>query len=284
MERTPPFQDMPSIWGLQLLHYLLIADVIEKAHLGDREAALAGLEAAFRLSASLAVRPELASQFGVMRLARLDLRVARALRPTTQAWCARVTAHSYRKSLLSGLQYEAWAISHYARTETLIVYLNGPIDRPSTLFGRWVMGPLASPYVRLCVANYSRILAEAVRDVQTENPCTFDAKAHDAGLADSVPEWNVVGGLAADGTIRGIGQSWASAGRVDLDAELTATLLEIEAAGKGGPWPPNVPPIISAVCPGLVWTYAVDADGTMSVTPSITPRSDGLPVAVMATR
>jgi hypothetical protein len=281
--RTPPFGDLPPLFEVSELHDLFIADAMERRHAGDREAALARLEAACTLSGSLAARPEMVSQVSAVRLASHELGVARTLRPSTQAWRERVAAHSYRKSILSALQYEAWVASHYVRSETLIFYLNGMIDRPSTFLGRWVMGPLASPWLRVCVANYSRMVAETARDLQRENPCTFDANSYDASRADAVPRWNIFGRFAEFGTIAS-GGYWVSAGRLDLDRELTGTLLAIEADRQGGPWPASVPPIASEVCSGLVWTYAVDTKGTMSLTPSIAPRNYGLPAAIQATR
>jgi hypothetical protein len=134
------------------------------------------------------------------------------------------------------------------------------------------------------VANYSRILAEGVKEVKTKDPCTLDYAAFDAEAQKRVPRWNRVARDAMS-IVGSLGKLWVVAGRRDVDAELTAVVLRIEAERKGGPWPATMAPIQSTVCSGMTWTCSVAGD-TMTLVPSIKVQGtekDGLPVEVQVT-
>ncbi len=171
---------------------------------------------------------------------------------------------------------EAWLAAQVARRgATLGELATGRTEPGQTALRRWA----EVQFVRLCVANYSRILARMVADLQ-EVPCDHDMDAFNKRVVESVPAWNNVArgflGLPRDPSRTKLPQiyTWQGAVRASLEAELTERVLRARAqreASAEGSWPSELPSQESATCPGMRWAYRVSPEGVLSIALEGTP-------------
>ena len=75
-----------------------------------------------------------------------------------------------------------------------------------------------------------------------------------------LPRWNVIGGIVVPNLVGAVHRL----GRLEFEVELTARLLELEAAhDDSGAWPETLPGDDQSVaCPADRWIYDVAPDGS----------------------
>jgi hypothetical protein len=246
---------VPNLLGHIDLQKLLIADALAAVATGDRETALADLEAGWILMQALGGSPFLIAELIAMSGARLIVGTLRQVEDPPFLWHDRLTGHDFRQEVIQSLKYEGW---HWTR-----------IGGPWTVGGvEWwggkLLGSVAEPYVRFCLAHTSDDYRERVTNLEAIGAiCDHDLSARRADLDLSIPDWNLVGGMVPNfsGIHRRIAQ-------LELDMELTVKLIELEQGRRanGGAWPDTPQGIAdSRACPGDRWIYQVSPDGEMTL-------------------
>ena len=233
---------VPNLLGHIDLQRLLLGDAVTRFEAGDRPTALADLEASWQLNRSLRDDPVLITQLIAMSNLRMQLGVLRQVGRLPLVWRDRLDEHDYRQSFLAGMQLDAWLPSQLTDAASWIQELGVLYALKDTL---------AKPYFELCAADISNAMRKRL-DNLARLAVLCDTDLGERGTADldiTVPTWNKYGELLApnlDDTIYRLA-------RLEIDLELTAKLVELEAAreGNGGRWPESLPGIEdSRVLPG----------------------------------
>jgi hypothetical protein len=241
---------MPNLIGQLHLVKLLLTDALVRSAGGDRDGAFDSAEACWRLTTSLRDDPFLIVQSMAISNTRFVAGALRRLQPTSPEWRERLFSHDYRKSLLRALQFESWI---WIRLDDGGLLLAGNGLRKAVI-------SVTKPYVSYCASDLSedfrrRLVVLDSREFLCDESLNF---------AIPVPWWNFIGRVAASD----FGNVPDRLGRLEVDLELTAKLIEINAAreNNGGVWAPTLPGIErSAACPRDRWLYDVGADGKMTI-------------------
>lgn len=256
---------IPPLGPHRWLANVLAADALVSDDRGDTVSAGRDVEALWRLTDSLRPRPELITQLVVMVL---DMRALRTLQrvslESAAAWSDReraLDAYDAREGLERALTLEAWMWHQLADSVSVtwldwghaIAAADEPDDddlRPPVV--RYLADPLASPFLRLSMANTMLVGQQMVENVATADPCVA---AGGDGLQPDVPGWNTIGQIVVPTLMR----SYQSALRHALILELTGEVLAAKQARlDGGAWPASgsVP---SSVCGD--WTWVTETSG-----------------------
>ena len=247
---------IPNLVGHIDLQKILLSDALANAQRGDRQRALAGFEASWRLNQAIRDEPMLMVQLMSVNGAHLHVGALRQIENVPSEWLERLFEHDFRESLVTALRYEGWM---WTRLEEPLELA----DLPS--IGKSLMSSVMKPYFRYCLSDMSEDYRERVENLDTvAGICDYDLSRWQADLDVRVPRWNVIGGILQpylDGTLRRLA-------RLELNRELTVKLLELEAVRRAddGRWPVSMPGIeVSSACPREHWVYEVSADGAMTL-------------------
>jgi hypothetical protein len=246
---------IPNLLGHINLQRLLSADALARASRGDNDGALRNLEASWKLNETLRTDPALITQLVSMAIARIQVGTLRHLDPVPAVWSERVLSHDYKNSLVAALRFEGLV---WTRLDEVYPYTQ---QRSA-----WqaVVTTASKPYVRWCATDIGESWRQRVVKLsELDWFCDRDFSAVGADLAIDVPWWNRVGHAVA---IPNLAATPIRVGRYELDAEITAKLLELRRARRenGGRWPDSVPGIrTSRVCPEDAFVYGVADDGTL---------------------
>ena len=246
---------IPNLIGNINLQKLLLADALAHGAGGDHEGALECLEASWKLNAALREDPVLITQLIAIAVTRMQVGTLRQLREVPEVWRERLAEDSFRDSFLVALQLESriWIQADDLSMMNLA---------PNLL--QKVSASVTKPYAQFCLASFSDQMRERLESLAAAQAlCDGDPGYHGADLNVEVPRWNVIGGIIAPT----LGNALERLARLELDVELTARLLELEAArSEGGGWPDPAPEFeASRCCPEERWDYRVGPDGAMSI-------------------
>jgi hypothetical protein len=247
--------EMPiaNLLGHINLQRVMAAGALAKASDGDAEGALADLDAAWRLNTTLQRDPVLIAQLVSMAIARHHVGVLRRIDDVPREWADRIRQHDYKRSMIDALHADGLIWSQYDSMYAM---------RPNKSALQSLVDTASRPYVRLCVTD----LSESWRRRLVEFAAFDFVCDRDLAIFNvDVPWWNKIGGTFAAYANPNLANAPRRIGRYELDAELTAKLIELRAARRanGGRWPAVVPGIdVSTACPDDRFDYRVGADGT----------------------
>jgi hypothetical protein len=240
----------PGPFGHRSVQNVLAAHALTRLKKGDTAAAMASIEAGWRINAVLRSRPEVISQLMAQVADSVLLGVLRKAPPSNE-WSVRVVEHDHRAAMLMSTQMEAWSFSRLARssdrgtlsrTHGMLHGLTGPGVRT-------LADQLGGPYVRLAAGNHARALRRIAADMKIEDVCGLDRAALDTLLEQHRSRWN----LFSRNVLRNQLNALQASGRRALDAELTQKVLARRALrGKGT--------MASTVCSAVSWQYEVIGD------------------------
>lgn len=249
-------QVRPTFAGFVKLQRLLVADALEKNRLGQTEAAIANLEASWRLNQALRDRPELNSQIVALIVAKTQAGALRKIKRLPAVWQQRLMEHDYRQSFLVALNWESWLVADLIRKTS-------PLAKPSPSGLSSVWYSIRQPYFRLAALDAASKMRQAYRSLPQQNSCLFDAQAFDMNLDTSLAIWNAEGG----DTLFGFAQQWRTAGFLMVDLELTQKVLNTKAAIAQSPATSiSSTRRPSLICPEAQWIYRVSPDDAWTLT------------------
>jgi hypothetical protein len=240
---------LPNLLQIISLEKILAADALAALSRGDREAAMADLEAGWRLGDALGARPELISSLVTIGSLRYPVAVLRRVDGAGPAWRARLVAYSPRDCVARSYEFETAAMLELGDM--------GSSGGPPTLLRR-VGDLLGRPYLRLSFAGAADTVLEMVRIAEAAGPCPEGLGPKMVEAIGAIPKWNVLAKIA----VPNINPSWGRAYRFQLDLELTEKILILKEARdkNGGAWPEAVPDIESSACPNGAWSYTRSPD------------------------
>ena len=149
-----------------------------------------------------------------------------------RSWADRIRQHDYKRSILDALHADGLI---WSRLDSMY-----PAQRNRSPL-RSLVDTATRPYVRLCLTDLSESWRQRlVEFAEADFVCDRDL----AVFHIDVPWWNRIGATLA---VPNLAEAPGRIGRYELDAELTAKLIELRAARRanGGRWP--------AVGPGRRW-------------------------------
>ncbi|HEY9749545.1 MAG TPA: hypothetical protein V6C63_12750, partial [Allocoleopsis sp.] len=265
-------QVRPTFVGFVRLQRLLVIDALEKNRLGQTEAAIADLEASWKLNQVLRDRPELSSQVVALVVAKTQAGTLRKIKQLPPVWQQRLMEHDYRQSFLVALNWESWLVADSIRNADVLA-------QPQPLaWSQRFLSSLRQPYLRLAALDAADKMRQAYRSLPQQDSCRFDAPAFDRGLDTSLAAWN----NEREATLFGFAQQWRTAGFLMVDLELTQKVLKTKAAIAQSPATSvSSTRRPSLTCPEAQWIYRVSPDDAWSITFSQvlkrpTPEAKGL--------
>ena len=249
-------QVRPTFAGFVKLQRLLVADALERHRLGQSEAAIASLEASWRLNQALRDRPELMSQTVALIVTKTQAGTLRKMNQLPPVWQQRLMEHDYRQSFLAALNWESWLVADVIRNTDRLA-------QPHHSLQQKFWHPIRQPYLRLAALDAASKMRQAYRSLPQQNPCLFDAHAFDMDLDTSLAVWN----NEREVSLFGFAQQWRTAGFLMVDLELTQKVLKTKAAiANPQPRPMNAAHRPSLVCPQAQWIYQASPDQGWSLT------------------
>jgi hypothetical protein len=219
-------QPIPNWLGPLGLNRLLVLEARLRLEEGKRDEADSILEAGWRLTEAVrANSPLLISQLIGQAMLRSELALLRegggAPRSASWAslWRPRLAGLDLGRKTLIALQAECFGSYQAARREWPL--------------GRETRSPVPRWVVRWALWDYSRRCHRAFADLETRDVRTFDADAFFEELKEKyIPRWHTVGRLLLPNFL----DAWPKAVRRELEAELTALVLEEgDRLARGGP-------------------------------------------------
>lgn len=248
---------IPNLLGHIDLHKLLTADALARLHGGDREGALAGLEATWKLHRSLLEDPLLIEQLIAIAETRGALGLLRKIDSPPEPWRDRLFEDDFRERFLEALTFEGWVLAQVGESEHTVSRGQGLLDR--------TVETLAGPYVRYRLAVVSDRHRRQMEDFSRVRVlCDENLGRFGPSLEAPLPWWQ----RAIPDPLPDFTGSIERLARLEVDLEMTAKILEIEAMRRAGDegWPERIPGIErSSVCPDDSWTYSRAPAGSVSL-------------------
>jgi hypothetical protein len=239
---------IPNLLGHIDLQKLLVTDALVRVHGGDTAGAQRSLEAGWRLMQALRDSPILISQLIAIADARMLAAALRQLEQPAAAWSRRLAEHDFRASFLEAMRYEGWVWTQYEDGTLAGAGDVGPMTR--------LFGGVAKPYWSLCVADASDAWRERLdRLAGVRGICDYDLSLYGADLKIDLPRWNQIGKIV----VPNLAGAVHPLGRLELELELTARLLELERSASS---PGDAR---SDACPRDRWIYETGEDGSMGL-------------------
>lgn len=235
---------IPHYLGVLMLQKLLLLDAGQQLRAGHETQAGEILETSWRLNQAVADNnPSLITQLVAQAVTRLQQPILRSFHRAPAGWPARLLRLDLQSRVLLALQYETFS-AHRSAT----------LDRP---IPDVELGPKWQAVLRWAVWDYARRFSAMLEDLPRRDVRGFDPDAFDRECQASIPRWQYVARLLHPG----FWDVWPRGARVDLEAELTALILEErERLAAGGP-PRTVDRRPSRV-KGLSWIYEDIPGGT----------------------
>lgn len=218
---------MPNLLGLTRLQKILAGKALQLARAGEPEAALEAVEAMWRISESLAARPELISQLVVAAQLRLTAGLLRKIPGPSFGWETRLRDLDFFDAFLAALQNDPW----HAPSE-----------------------PEIAPTIEIMARIYRRFVDSLVRS----DACAWTKeslqRSWDVAASGENGVEQILIGISSE-SINDMLLRWRS---VLLDSEFTVLVLQAKgekAASRKGEWPPGLPDLESSVCPRSFYSY-----------------------------
>ncbi|MFY9824790.1 MAG: hypothetical protein WAM82_25655 [Thermoanaerobaculia bacterium] len=235
---------IPNYLGLLTLQKVLLLEAREQLQAGREAQAAEVLETSWQLNEAMADNnPVLITQLMAQAVIRLQQPVLRSFPKAPAGWPARLLHLDRRSRTLRAL-----------RCESFSAYLTSTFER-SIRDARW--GSRPQTLLRWLLWDYARrfsAMAETLpqRDLRTFNPDAFDREQR-----ATIPRWQII----AYTLLPNFGEFWPRSARIELEAELTALVLEErERLAAGGP--PRSTDRRPSRVQGLSWIYEDLPDGT----------------------
>jgi hypothetical protein len=235
----------------------LAVDALAKIARGDSGRAVRNLEASYVLGECLAHRLELTSQIAAVALQEFQAGLVRKLDPVPPHWRGRLQEAYNGEPLRKAFAYEAYNCRERGRRVSTV-----PFYRKMARNERLLWRTFGRLWYRLSMADVSSSYLEQMRELEKLGPCALDYFGPAREIGRSLPWWNTLGKMG----LLNLGQYWERGIRLQVDAELTAKVLDIREARdrNGGAWPPSVPGIEVSRCSKARFVYAVK-DGAVSL-------------------
>ncbi len=233
---------LPNYLGLLALQKLFLLDAAEQLRAGREKQAGEILDASWRLNEALSDNnPSLVTQLIVQAVIRLQQPILRIFPRSPAGWPERLRHLDLQSRILRGLRYEAFGAHRAASLDPSIL---GIKPRPRTL-ARWA------------IWDYARRLSAILDDLPRQDVRTFDPDAFNREKLKSIPRWQTVARLM----LPNFWDSWPKSAHVELEAELTALILEErDRLAIGGP--PRPANRRASRVKGLSWVYEDLPGGT----------------------
>ena len=235
---------IPHYLGVLMLQKLLLLDAGQQLRAGHERQAGEILEASWRLNQAVADNnPSLTTQLVAQAVTRLQQPILRNFPRAPAGWPARLLRLDLQSRALRGLQYETFS-AHRSAT----------FDRP---IPDVELGPKSQAILRWAVWDHARRFSAMVEDLPQRDVRGFDPDAFDRECQASIPRWQYVARLL----LPGFWDVWPRGAHADLEAELTALILEErERLAAGGP--PRSTNRRPSRVKGLSWIYEDITGGT----------------------
>jgi hypothetical protein len=256
---------IPPLVGIRELQSVLLVRSLEASDHGHPDAAARALEAAWKHADSLSLRPDLMSQLMALMAARHQNGVLRLLRKPSAVWKDRFAARDYRRRFDVAYRNEAQGERILAEQ---YMGLGDFGTGPSRGAAGAALRVVSAPYVRMSLANASKVMRTARAEIAGADLCSLDPAATAGKIEAAIPHWDVLGR-----SVPNLFRAWGTVRERMLDDERTA--LIVDARSSSGAPPADRP---SSVCPAVTWTIRPEADGRLAVAASAAlPFSEGRP-------
>ena len=236
---------IPNYLGLLMLQKLLLLDASERLRAGDEAQAQEVLEASWRLNQAMSDNsPSLIAQIMGQAVIRLQQPILRRFSRAPAGWRERLLHLDLQARTLRSFQCEAFAAHRSASRDRPIAGLPG--------------GPAAQFLARWTLWDYSRRFSAMIERLRRRDVRSFDPAAFHREQLASIPRWQAAARLL----LPDFWDRWPRSAHVELEAELTALVLEErERLAAGGV--PRAAGRSSRVA-GLSWIYQ-DLPGATTV-------------------
>lgn len=224
---------LPHLLGHMYLARLLQASALDRARTGDR-GAWDDLEASWSLTRGLWKRPELISWLIALAIARNTNAIARKLPVPEPAWLREMQQFDYKRSALTALQAEAWAMKEG-------VYIETTVDDESGLVRR-ITDVIMAPYTEMSAADLIEAERRTAHVAATNESCHFRAEEAPRRVA----WWNIPARSVPAPNINAI---WQRLFRFRAELEATDRALRLR---KGAP------PLETSGCADGKWVYSAN--------------------------
>lgn len=235
---------IPNYVGILMIQKLLLLDAREQLRAGRETQAGEILETSWRLNQAVADNsPILITQLIAQAVIRLQQPILRSFPRAPAGWPERLCHLDQQSRILLGLQAETFS-AHLTST------FERPLPTPNWTHKQVVPRWAIWDYARRSSAMFEKL---SQRDVRSFDPETFDREQR-----ASIPRWQFVARLL----LPNFWDLWPRSAHVELEAELTALVLEErERLAAGGP--PRATHRRPSRVKGLSWIYEDIPDGTV---------------------
>ncbi|MFY9823459.1 MAG: hypothetical protein WAM82_18910 [Thermoanaerobaculia bacterium] len=235
---------IPNYLGLLTFQKVLLLEAREQLRAGREAQAAEVLETSWQLNEAMADNnPSLITQLIAQAVIRLQQPVLRSFSKAPAGWSERLLHLDRRSRTLRALQCENFS-----------AYLTSTFDRPirDAMWGR-----RPQTLLRWMLWDYARRFSGMVETLPQRDVRTFDPDAFEREQRSTIPRWQIIARIL----LPNFGEFWPRSARIELEAELTALVLEERErlAASGPPRPTNRRP---SRVQGLSWIYEDLPDGT----------------------
>lgn len=226
---------------------VLFAHAFEAARRGDDSAAIADLDAAWRLCEALRARPEYLAVLAALDLARERTGVIRSVDLAAAGWSTALFAETEPRALLQSRAFEDW------RLLADVGLLRAP---PLTPRPWWRRGPVR----RVSAARHSLLSAQLARRLLERPACGPGSLL--SGWEPGLEERLEPRGPVHEQTEHHAPLLWTRLGALHAEVDLTRMVLALrEVRNREGRWPPSLPALEGATCRGTSWRYSLSESG-----------------------
>jgi hypothetical protein len=235
---------IPNYVGVLTLQKLFLLDAREQLRAGREAEAGEILETSWHLNQAVADNsPILITQLIAQAVIRIQQPVLRSFPRTPARWPERLLHLDQQSRILRALRCEAFS-SHLTST------FSRPIQGMT-------LGPKAQAFARWMIWDYARRFSAMLDELPHYDVRSFDPEAFEREQKVKIPRWQVV----ARNLLPNFWDVWPKSAHVELEAELTALVLEErERLAAGGP--PRSADRRPSRVKGLSWIYEDVPGGT----------------------
>ncbi|MGC1306723.1 MAG: hypothetical protein WA885_05800 [Phormidesmis sp.] len=255
VQMSDPDYAFASFANVRSMQNLLLTSAIAQAQQGQNSAAIAALEASWRLNQSMLQRPDLLSQLTASIVSEQQAGLLRHLSQVPERWQSRLIQQAQTQSVLSGRQFDTWLqykISQQAFAATIYRSQadSGLSEKLMSVLAYWFS---PSSYLQLAAIDTTQTAQRALQDLSLLTVCSSTQHEAEGVLMQSkTARWNEATALVPAVTAL----RWKVAGDRALTLELTQKVLQAKQIFQAqGQWPDTLPEIASQACPGEYWVY-----------------------------
>jgi hypothetical protein len=227
-----------------MLQKLLLLDAREQLRAGREAQAGEILETSWRLNQAAADNnPIIITQLITQAVIRLQQPILRSFPRAPAGWPARLLRLDQQSRILRALQAEAFS-----------AHLTSTFDRPMPSLK---LGTKPQTFLRWAIWDYARRFSAILEELPQRDVRSFDPEAFNREQQAKIPRWQFL----ARTLLTNFWDTWPRSAHVELEAELTALVLEErERLAAGGP--PRPSDRRPSRVKGLSWIYEDIPGGT----------------------